>query len=589
MKPWWQQFGPYLESNYWKMGSVIVLMFFGIVVNVLLPWPLKIIVDNILINAPLPKYLQWIHDFIGNDSYVQLLFFSLSSILLFLLGRLTLILQSYIKTGIGQRMVYALGLDLFDHIQRLSLQFHNQVKTGDLVRRVTTDTSCIRDLIMSVFLPAITAIITLFVMFGIMWKLDKTMAIVAIFIAVPLMLIIKVTSNTMMQRYYEQQEVEGELMALSEQALSALPVVKAFAQENYHDQRFVEASAQAIKTYIRVVVSEIKFSLGINVSTAIGTSIIMMLGGFHVLQGSLSIGTLLVFLAYLVSLYTPLESLSYISISYAEASGKAKRVFETLNNKAVFRDKPDAIILDDIRGHVEFKNVSFGYETGREIIKNVSFEVLPGEKVAFVGPTGAGKSTLASLVLRFFDPWQGKILLDGKDLRDIQLENLRSHIALVLQEPFLLPISVANNIAYGNPDANHYDIVAAAVTANAHDFIRKLPEGYDTVLNEAGGQLSGGERQRIAIARAILKNSSILILDEPTSALDSETESLVFEALEKLMKNRTTLIIAHRLSTIQKADKIVVIEKGQVSEIGSHNDLIKINGLYAKFNNFLTE
>jgi ATP-binding cassette subfamily B protein/subfamily B ATP-binding cassette protein MsbA len=583
----WQQFSPYLTQSYWKIGIIIVLIFFGIAIDVLLPWPIKFIVDNVLINEPLPEYLDWIYGFIGHDDHALLLFFSISSIILFVLGRLAFILESHLKTGVGHRMVYALGLDLFDHLQRLSLQFHNQVKTGDLVRRVTTDTYCIRDLAMSVFLPAITAMATLFIMFYIMWELDKTLAMVALFIAFPLLWIIKVTTNTMMQRYYEQQEIEGELMALSEQALSALPVVKAFSQEDYHDQRFIETSAQAIKAYIRVVVAEIKFSMGVNSSTAIGTSIIMVLGGFHVLQGSLSIGTLLVFLAYLVSLYTPMESLSNLSMGYADASGKAKRVFEILNNKTIFKDKSDAIILNDIRGHVEFKNVTFGYERNHEIIKRVSFAVLAGEKVAFVGPTGAGKSTLASLVLRFFDPWQGKILLDGKDLRDIQLENLRSHIALVLQEPFLLPMSVADNISYANPDANHDDIVAAAVTANAHDFIRKLPEGYETVLNEAGGQLSGGERQRIAIARAILKNSSILVLDEPTSALDSETEALVFEALEKLMKNRTTLIIAHRLSTIQKADKIVVIEKGQITAIGSHQQLMEISGLYKKLNTYL--
>lgn len=587
MKNLWQQFSPYLTQSYWKVSFVVVLLILGIIIDVLLPWPLKIIVDNVLVNKPLPDYLYWVYAITGDDNNALLLFFILSSIVLFVLGRLAMILEAHLKTGIGHRMVYALGLDLFDHLQRLSLQFHNQVKTGDMVRRVTTDTSCVRDLLMSVLLPAATGIITLCVMFFIMWELDQTMAVVALFIAMPLMIIIKITSKTMMQRYYEQQQVEGELMSLSEQALSALPVVKAFAQEDYHTRQFVEVSLQAIKAYIRVVVSEIKFSMGVNSSTAVGTAIIMVLGGLHVLEGTLSIGTLLVFLAYLVSLFTPMESLSNISISYADASAKANRVFEVLNNKAVFEDKSDAIVLDNIQGNIEFKNVTFGYKREQEIIKNISFEIFSGEKVAIVGPTGAGKSTLASLVLRFFDPWEGEVFLDGNNLCNIQLDNLRKHIALVLQDPFLLPMSVADNISYGNPEANHDDIVAAAVAANAHQFIRNLPQGYDTVLNESGGQLSGGEKQRIAIARAVLKDSPILVLDEPTSALDSETEALVFDALEKLMTNRTTLIIAHRLSTIQNADKIIVIEKGHVSEIGTHRELLENERLYAKLNGYL--
>jgi ATP-binding cassette subfamily B protein/subfamily B ATP-binding cassette protein MsbA len=384
----------------------------------------------------------------------------------------------------------------------------------------------------------------------------------------------------MQERTRERRELEGQMMSVVHQALGALPVVQAFAREEAEHARFRDYATKTVTAYERSTRADMTFKLVVGLVTAVGSAGTMWLGAHYALEGRLSVGTILVFVSYLGSLYGPVNAIAYTAATLRYTAANAERVLEVLDTAPDVRDRPDA---RDVRlqGHVRFEGVRFGYEPERPVVADVTLEARPGEVVAVVGPTGAGKSSLVSLLVRFFDPWEGRITLDGHDIRDLRLRSLRQQVAVVLQDPFILPLTVAENIAYGRPAASLDDIRAAAAAANADEFIRRLPRGYDTVIGEHGATLSGGEKQRLAIARALVKDAPVLVLDEPTSALDARTESLLLDALDRLMKGRTTLVIAHRLSTIRHADQIVVLEHGRIVEHGRHDALIALGGLYS--------
>ncbi|MEP0926185.1 MULTISPECIES: ABC transporter ATP-binding protein [Cyanophyceae] len=554
-------------------------------INVLKPWPLKLIIDNVIDNKPWPSSLAWFQRLPSAESTTsQLTWLAGSTVLIFLAAEGLNLLQAYLQAGIGQRMQYDLGGTLFDHLQRLSLKFHTTQRTGDLAKRVLADSSCVSNLIFGVFLTILTALGNLAVMFIVMWQLSSLLALMAL-IAMPFfLLLIQLFNRPMAQWSYRHQQLEGDMMALSEQTLSAIPVVQAFNRQDLEDQRFNQLVRHTLKAFQKMTLTQVQFKIGVGSITALSTTALMSLGGLQVLQGTLTVGSLLVFISYLTALYSPMETLAYSSSGYAAAAAGARRVFEVLavDEQVQESTHAGAFPAAKARGEVCFNQVSFGYHIDSPTLKNICLDVESGEVVAFVGSTGGGKSTLISLIPRFFDPDKGRVLIDGIDLRELTIKAVRSQVALVPQEPFLLPLTIADNIAYGTVNVTRDRVIQAGMVANAHDFIQQLPQGYDTKIGEQGSTLSGGEKQRISIARAVLKDAPILILDEPTSALDSQTERSIIEALDRLITGRTTFIIAHRLSTVRQAHRIVVLEQGEILEVGSHETLLSAGGLYAR-------
>jgi ATP-binding cassette subfamily B protein/subfamily B ATP-binding cassette protein MsbA len=552
----------------------------GVVFEVLRPWPLKLIVDYVLKGKPLPAGWRWVAALPGGSTANGLLaWLAAATVVLFLAAQAIAVVVLRMRSDVGGRMANDLGAEVLGRVQRIPPGGFRGA-TGDLVKRVTADAACVRELVMSVALPLLTAVVTLGVMFVVMWRLDRGLALLAVGAAVPMGVLMRVFARPMAERTYEQQELEGEMMALAEQTLTAIPVVQAFAREEHEERRFRALSARTVAAYLRAIAAQLQFKVGVGIVLALGTAAVMWVGGVRVLDSGLTVGGLLVLLAYLASLYAPLETLAYLSTSFANASAGARRVFSVLDEARELAEAPGAAPLDAVRGTVRWEAVSFGYRESAEVLHDVSLEVEAGKMLAVVGPTGAGKSTLVSLVPRLVDPWRGRVLIDGRNVREMRLPDARGLVSMVLQEPFLLPLSVAENIAYGRPGAAREDVEKAAVAANADAFVRKLPKGYDTVIGERGVTLSGGERQRLAIARAILKDAPILILDEPTASLDAATEAAVMEALGRLMAGRTVIVIAHRLSTVRRADRVAVLDGGRVVQVGTHEELVKVEGLY---------
>jgi ATP-binding cassette, subfamily B, bacterial len=557
-----------LAQRWTGLAAVVATMLGGVVITLLKPWPMKILVDNVLADRPLPPVMVSAFARLGVEAGPSLLLTGAvaSTLLLFLAAWALNLGHTIAKIAYSKRMVYDLSAYLFAHLQRLSLRYHSRKPVGDSIRRVTTDTGFLSTLIQGALLPAATAALTLAGMFFIMWRMSPPLTLVAVAV-VPLMAAgFLFYAKRMLERSYAQQAAEGAVYDVVEGTLSAVPVIQAFGQEERNERQLRASTGEALRAALAAADVELRFKVAIGIATALGTAAVLWMGARQVLDGHLTVGGLLVFLAYLASFYTPLHAIMYSSSTVQTAAGSARRVMEVLEAEEEVEERPGAAELGRVRGCIELQGVTFGYEAERPILHDVSLRVEPGQTLALVGATGAGKSTLVGLVPRFFDPWRGRVLLDGVDVCEVTLRSLRAQVSLVLQEPFLFPLSVAENIAYGRPGATRAEVEAAAVAANAHAFIERLPQGYETVIGERGATLSGGERQRVAIARALLKDAPVLILDEPTSALDAATEALVIEALERLMTGRTTLIIAHRFSTIRRADRVVVLEGGRVVE-----------------------
>ena len=553
-------------------------MLANIALDLLRPWPIKLVVDNVLGDSGLPGALTWLPGVDGPRGL--LVWVVVATLLIFLLGTVTNMAYTYYSLRLGQKMTFSLAADLFAHLQRLSLLFHTRRPTGDLISRVTGDTWCVNTLVTDAAVPAFQSLITLVSMFVVMWALQPTLTLLALGISPLFIVVIKVLGKPIKDRSRDQRDLEGQLMSVVEQTLSAVPAVQAHTREEYETKRFEHYADRTVTAYIRATVAGIWFELFAGLVTTIGTAAVIYVGARMALDGKLTAGTIIVFLSYLSSLYEPLNSIAHTAQTVQGAAAEADRVSEIFEIEPAIRDKPHAPEANAV-GTIRYEDVTFGYDTGRPVLHDISLQADPGDVVAIVGPTGAGKTTLMNLLVRFYDPWEGRITIDGVDLRDVQHRSLRKQVALVLQDPFIFPLSIADNIAYGRPDAPRDAIVAAAQAANAHEFIMRLPDGYDTVVGERGATLSGGEKQRLSIARAFLKDAPVLILDEPTSALDARTEGALLEALERLMEGRISFVIAHRLSTIRQATKILVIDEGRIIESGAHAELLGASGLYA--------
>lgn len=568
------------------IGS-LVLGFLAVVgesaANLLEPWPLKVVLDDVLRSREShAAIMRWITGVIGAEKLAILKFACFAVLAIAALDALCSYAEKYLTTSVGQWVTYDLRRTIYSHIQRLSLAFHDENRTGDLISRVTDDVDAIQSFITSGLLGILVNLLTLLGMIGVMFYLNWKFTLIALSVAPVLFVVVYSYTHRIKKASRNVRKKAGEITSVVEEVLSSMRVVKAFAREDFEVHRLENESLEQVDIALRARSLKAKLTPMVDVIIAVGTCLVLWFGARLVLGGALSAGSLVVFFLYLSKMYKPVKELSKMTDDYSKAAVGYERLQEVLGTDNDVKDVRRAKQVRQLKGSIEFDHVSFSYTDGTPVLKDVSFHVEPGQVIALVGPTGAGKTSIISLIPRFYDPESGVIRIDGTDVRQFRQKSLRQHISFVLQESTLFYGPVWQNIAYGRPEASRQEIIRAAELANAVEFIEKLPDGYDTVLGERGMTLSGGQRQRIAIARAVIRNAPILILDEPTSGLDSASEKLVFDALDKLMENKTVIVIAHRLSTIRRADAIYVIKDGCIVEHGSHDDLMRQDGVYAE-------
>jgi ATP-binding cassette, subfamily B, bacterial len=564
----WRRLAREVRPYWGSIGSSFLASMLAAPFALLLPLPLKIAVDSVIGERPLPEFLVVVlpGKFVTSSGAILLVAIGLV-IAIALLDQLRGFCNTMLASYAGEQLLLGFRARLFSHVQRLSFAYHDSKGTTDSIYRIQNDTYSFQWILLHALTPLIGAVFTLIGMIVVLGRMEWRLALVALAVCPVLMLITSVSRNRMRKGWETAKELESGALSVVQEALTGLRVVKAFGQEDREHGRFVRQSQHGKTARMQLAFVQGSSRALFAMTTAIGTALVLFIGVHRVQSGNLTVGNLVLAMAYLAQLYLPAQLISETISDMQAGIASAARIFAVLDEVPDVLERPHARPLGRAIGELAFRNVSFAYNGRDPVLHGVSFEIPPGTRVGISGATGAGKTTLVSLLTRFYDPTEGQILLDGIDLRDYKLADLRNQFAIVLQEPVLFSTSVAENIAYARPDASEEEIVEAAKAANAHDFVKALPDGYDTLVGERGMRLSGGERQRISLARAFLKDAPILILDEPTSSVDIKTEAVIMEAMERLMRGRTTFIIAHRASTLSKCDMLLEIDYSRVSGV----------------------
>lgn len=568
------------------IGGVLILI--GSALALALPWPLKVVVDNVLQDKPLTGFTATLlGQSVAADQNALLWTCVVATVVIAALAAVIMYLAERTLSSVGEHMLADLRTTTFGHLQRLSLSYHETQRVGDLGNRLTADVNTIQSLlvaVLSVLLPNATLLVGILI---ISLTIDAAFALLSLLIVPPLFVVLVHYRRLIKAWAVTARKEEGRVASHATETLSAIQLVKSCSGEGRSESRFRSYSDARLAAGLQRVDFAARLPAVVDVIVHTGRAVVLLVGTLRVLDGSMQLGLLLVFLAYNEKLYQPVKQLAKLTTTISKGQASAERVEEVLKVEAAVRDSPHAWPLRRMRGHVELREVTFGYDSARPVLRDVSIKAMPGQLIALAGPTGAGKSTVSSLIPRLYDVNAGAVLLDGHDVRDLTLESVRNQVALVLQESVLLSGTILENLAFGAPWATREELVAAAEAAYVDEFVDRLPDGYDTVVNERGTTLSGGQRQRIAIARALVRNAPVVILDEPTSGLDAVSESLVLKGLERLTAGRTVIVVAHRLSTLQKADRIYVLEQGRVVDSGTHADLSARDGVFRRMNSLL--
>jgi subfamily B ATP-binding cassette protein MsbA len=562
---------------------VLVAMMIETAMSIAGPWPLKVVLDNAVGHDSLPHWLDWVHDIgLPRDTMGLAAFAALATIVIAALGAIASYIDNYFTESVGQWVAHDLRVRIYDHLTRLSLSYYDKEQSGALLSTITNDVATVQNFASSATLGILVDLMTILGMLGIMFWLNWDFALIAVGVTPFLLLFIARFKKAVKNATREVRKRQSDIVSVVEQGLGSMRIVEAYGRQDLEAERMSVASRATVGAALRARRIKSLLSPVVTLVVAMCTAFVLWRGTSLIIAGTLTVGALTVFLAYLTKFFKPVQDLAKMTNTIAQTAIGLERIQRILDADSIIPERPGARTEGPQRGDIRFEHVAFGYDPKLAVLRDVSFTVAPGQHVGIVGTTGSGKSTVVSLIPRFYDPTGGSITIDGVDLRDYTLAALRHQIGFVLQDTALFQGTVRENIAYGRPDANEAAIIAAAKLANADEFIVRMTQGYDSMIGERGATLSGGQRQRIGIARSVIRNAPILILDEPTAALDTESEKLVMEGLERLMRGRTVITIAHRLGTIEACDKIIVLKEGVVAEEGTHAELLQRGGLYAE-------